>query len=185
MFENSRLSTRRLLLRAPVLADADSITRIASDPRVALTTASIPHPYPDNGAVEFIERIHARAGRDRRNFAIILASTDELVGMIGFAGDGLCAELTYMIAPLHWGHGLATEAGRAVMRHLFDDLEYCAVAATAMMTNPASERVLHKLGFANVGEEVRDVPLRGDNLTISCWRLKRPAADEMSVRSVR
>jgi RimJ/RimL family protein N-acetyltransferase len=48
--EPLELLTERLRLRTPQIADADAIQSIVADPRVALTTASIPHPYPEGGA---------------------------------------------------------------------------------------------------------------------------------------
>jgi len=61
--------TDRLPLRTPQIEDADAIQSIVADPRVALTIASIPHPYPEGGAKSFI--LHVRKSRDRRNLAII------------------------------------------------------------------------------------------------------------------
>ncbi|SFG16890.1 Protein N-acetyltransferase, RimJ/RimL family [Novosphingobium sp. CF614] len=171
MIDHLRLSTERLLLRMPARTDAPRLHIIASDPRVALTTASIPHPYPAEGAEEFIGRIHARCGLDWRSLAIIDLMTDDLIGMVGFVGDGTSAELTYMIAPSRWGQGIATEASSAVIRYLFDQRGYRMVTATAMTTNPASARVLQKLGFEKAGKAPREIPLRGSIHLISSWRL--------------
>jgi RimJ/RimL family protein N-acetyltransferase len=70
--ETLELWTDRLLLRTPQIEDADAIQPIVADPRVALTTASIPHPYPEGGAKSFILHVRKMASRDRRNLAIIV-----------------------------------------------------------------------------------------------------------------
>ena len=60
------LKTRRLILRPPVPSDADAIQRHVSDRRVAETTALIPHPYPEGGALDWIRRVEAaRLAEDR------------------------------------------------------------------------------------------------------------------------
>lgn len=173
MGSDFHLLTTRLLLRPPAQSDAFQLQVIASDPRVALTTASIPYPYPANGSEEFIKRIDARSGPNRRSLAIVDRSTEGFIGMIGFAGDGVTADLTYLIAPCRWGQGFATEAGRAIVHYLFDERGYARVSATAMTNNPASERVLQKLGFEKQGEQLCEVPLRSGVFSISSWLVSR------------
>jgi hypothetical protein len=48
------LLTERLRLRTPRIDDVAVIQLIAADSHVALTTASVPHPYPEDGAKGFI-----------------------------------------------------------------------------------------------------------------------------------
>jgi len=167
------LLTSRLRLRTPVVGDAESLRLIASDPRVALTTASIPHPYPHEGAIQFIQQIRGVAGTDRRNLAITLSGGDELIGMVGFIGDGPEAELSYMVSPSHWGQGYATEAASRLVTYIFAETQFAAVTARAMVSNPASEAVLRKVGLRWVREGDVELPLRGGVFPTSFWRLDR------------
>lgn len=64
------------------------------------------------------------------------------------------ASLGLYFAPLYWGRGLATEAGRAFVNLAFDNLKLNRVVADVERGHAASERVLQKLGFASVREEV-------------------------------
>jgi [ribosomal protein S5]-alanine N-acetyltransferase len=51
----------------------------------------------------------------------------------------------------YWGRGYATEAAREVMRYGFGALGLARIFATAMSRNPASIRVLEKIGMREEG----------------------------------
>jgi RimJ/RimL family protein N-acetyltransferase len=74
----------------------------------------------------------------------------QLIGGIGLqqGEDGL--ELGYWIARSHWNKGYATEAARSVLR-LAGTLGHKRVAAHHFVDNPASARVLAKIGFRPTG----------------------------------
>ena len=146
MTASLELLTNRLRLRTPRIEDADALQSIAADPRVALTTASIPHPYPEGGAKGFILHVQNVASPDRRNLAIVLRDRNEMIGMVGYHPDGRESELAYMVSPSHWGSGYASEACRRIIAHIFEVTEATAVVARAMIDNKASEAVLRKAG---------------------------------------
>src|SRR5437899_10863717 len=83
-------------------------------------------PYPDGGAKGFILHVRKMASRDRRNLAITLRDSNELIGMVGYQTKDLESELAYMVSPIHWGSGYASEACIGMVAHIF-----CATAATA------------------------------------------------------
>lgn len=56
------------------------------------------------------------------------------------------AELTYVLHPEHWGQGLATEMGAAVIEHGFS-CGLTSITAGFDVPNAASGRVLERLGF--------------------------------------
>jgi RimJ/RimL family protein N-acetyltransferase len=74
-----------------------------------------------------------------------------IVGGIGFKHEGDDVEMGYWIARGHWGQGYATEAGRAVLE-IARALGRPRVLAGHFTDNPASARVLRKLGFRETGE---------------------------------
>jgi RimJ/RimL family protein N-acetyltransferase len=172
------METGRLVLRDPVIADAPAIQHIASDARVALMTATIPHPYPPGGAEEFIRKM-AEANR-RLNKVILFRPDRRVVGLVGSALTDDTADIAYMIDPAFWGRGIATEAASRVVDYRFDsDASLSAMWAGTMVGNTGSRRVLEKVGFTAVGEKDRELPVRGGTYRIAQWRLTR---DEHNAR---
>jgi RimJ/RimL family protein N-acetyltransferase len=144
------LDTARLILRPFTLADAPDVQRYVSDRDVAAMTLSIPHPYPDGGAETWIGTHAAKyADGQRVSFAITERDTGTLVGAIGLhvkSAHGR-AELGYWIGKPFWGRGYATEAGRAVIQFGFEVLGLNKIHAAVFTKNPASDRVIRKLGM--------------------------------------
>lgn len=60
-------------------------------------------------------------------------------------------ELGYWLAPDRWNRGYATEAGRAVIDMARHALGLDRIVARHHLDNPASGRVLAKLGFREAG----------------------------------
>ena len=64
--------------------------------------------------------------------------------------------------PSHWGRGYATEAGRAVIATVRDSLRIDRLVSGHFVDNPASGRVLRKLGFVATGSiEPRECRAQG------------------------
>jgi ribosomal-protein-alanine N-acetyltransferase len=148
------IATDRLLLRPFGLADAPDVHRLCSAREIAESTLSIPHPYPEGAAEEFILRTRARDEADRSlNLAIVQESDGALVGAIAldFEREHGRAEVGYWIGVPYWGRGYATEAAAAVVRHAFEVEGLNRVFAHHFTRNPASGRVLEKIGMRHEG----------------------------------
>lgn len=146
-----RLATERLLLRPFVLADAPTVERLAGAFEVADTTLNIPHPYPVGAAAAWIGSHEAawEAGK-RLSLAICVADApNDAVGAIGLALEAEHArgEIGYWIGAPMWGRGYATEGARAVVAYGFTALGLNRIQARHFLRNPASGRVLQKLGM--------------------------------------
>lgn len=61
------------------------------------------------------------------------------------------AEVGYMVHPDQWNQGYATDAVRELCGYAFTERRYNKVTARAYETNPASRRVLEKVGFIEEG----------------------------------
>jgi RimJ/RimL family protein N-acetyltransferase len=148
------LDTTRLRLRGFTLADAPAVQRLAGAQEVARSTALIPHPYPDGVAEQWI-RTHPAAWSTHRglSLALTLRSSGELIGAISltFAEAHARAELGYWIGVPHWGRGYATEAAHAVTDYGFRTLGLRRVQAHHYASNPASGRVMMKIGLRPEG----------------------------------
>jgi RimJ/RimL family protein N-acetyltransferase len=143
--------TERLLLRPGWLQDAPALHRAIGEEAVVRNLASAPWPYTVADAEAFL----ATERGPRTASLLIFRRTEaapELVGTIGFgAMPGGATELGYWIARPYWGRGYATEAGRAVIAIARDALRLDRLHAGHFLDNPASGRVLEKLGFRPTG----------------------------------
>ena len=143
--------TERLLLRPGWAQDAPALHAAIADEGIVRNLASAPWPYTPEDAEAFLAR-----ERDPSEPALMIlrrtAGPPELVGSIGFGRrpDGEL-EFGYWIARRHWGRGYATEAGKALIANARDSLRIGKLNAGHFLDNPASGRVLRKLGFKPTG----------------------------------
>jgi len=133
---------------------AREIQALAADEAIARWTA-IPHPYPLDGGLAFVERAQRlRARGMRETFAVCEAG--RLLGVATLARHETTpdhAELGYWIGRPYWGRGYATAAGRQLLAHGFGRMRLVLVFARCFSGNRASIRVLEKLGLGFVGLE--------------------------------
>lgn len=138
--------SQRLFLRPAFPEDSAAIFAGINDEGVARNLARAPWPYGIEDA-----RAFAALPQDQRlpHFLVTLPG----VGVIGSAGLGEHEgepEIGYWIARAHWGRGYATEAAGAVLR-IARSLGHARVTAGHFTDNPASGRVLRKIGFMPTG----------------------------------
>jgi len=169
------LRTRRLVLRAFEPADAPVVQRLAGAAAVADTTLNIPHPYPDGAAEAWIQS-HAPAWARRTSVCFAITEEGELRGAISFSlsAQHQLAELGYWIGEAYWGRGLATEAARAMVDFAFEVCRVNRVQALHYARNPASGRVLEKVGMVREGVH-RERIRKGDRFedVVECAILRR------------
>lgn len=154
------LAAGRVVLRPFAMRDAAEVQRLAGDRAVADMTLNIPHPYEDGIAERWIDRqADDFAKGEEATFAIVRASGGALVGAISLMSmvKDHQAELGYWIGTPYWNQGLCTEAARAVLRFAFLDLGLVRVHACHFARNPASRRVLEKLGMRHEGRRRQHV----------------------------
>ncbi len=148
----AEIRTERLILRPPETADARRIGMLSRDRDVARMVSLMPYPQTDIGAEGFILIMQARAklGNDRV-YAIHLPGEGP-IGVCGAHAHGEAGiEVGYWLGRPFWGKGFATEAARAVTAAA-QRLARGPVTAGHFVDNPASGRVLEKVGFVYTGE---------------------------------
>lgn len=159
------LATKRLTLRRARPDDLDQLHALVSDFDVVGTTGTWPWPP------------------DRAFTATRCAPGDAATGLSGpmFLGDRMIGsmachdgDLGYLIARPFWGQGYASEMARALVAHVFATYDWCELRAYVYDANPASARVLQKLGFTVT--EHCDLPnaARGASLPGQRFILPRP-----------
>jgi ribosomal-protein-alanine N-acetyltransferase len=163
------LKTERLTLRPLLATDAQSFVSFAGDADVARMTARIPHPYSLAQAEEWIGRATQAS---ETVFAIVYQ--DALIGCTGYmAEDDGRAELGFWIGKPFWNRGFATEATRAVASRAFVCGEIHTLSAGHFMDNPASGRVLEKLGFTPTGTGTWPCVARGEEVPCMVFQLEQ------------
>lgn len=154
------IRSERLFLRPAFPEDWKEIHAGICDESVVRMLASAPWPYREDDARAFV----ARPQHPLLPHCLITLPGDAGAPIIGAIGlerrqDGV--ELGYWLARRHWGRGYATEAGRALLAS-GRAVGHRLVHAAHALDNPASGRVLEKLGFRTTGEiRVRDSAGRG------------------------
>jgi len=163
--------TERLLLRPAWLEDAPALAEAIADETVARNLARAPWPYRPVDAEEYVGR---QIEAERPDMLIFLRTRGKprLVGGIGLAdAPGGAAELGYWITRTCWGLGYATEAARAAVSIAFDGLRLPALVSGHFADNPASGRVLRKLGFRPSGTTTRYSAARSGDAPSIDYRL--------------
>lgn len=170
------LETERLILRPFSLADAPAVQRLAGSRAVADTITGIPHPYPDGAAEAWIAE-HPRLFAEGKEvtLAIVRKADRALIGSISLMdiAPGYQAELGYWVGEPFWGEGYCTEAARAVLDYAFGTLGLTRVYARHFRRNPASGRVMQKLGMTHEGCLRRHVAKRGKLEDIELYGILR------------
>ena len=148
------LETPRLLLRPFTLTDAPEVQRLAGAPEIAEMTLNVPHPYADGMAEAWIGGHAARfAAGEAVTFAIAARDEGRLLGCIGLvmAPRHHRAELGYWLGVPFWNQGYMTEAAGAVVSYAFGTLSLHKITASHLARNPASGRVMEKIGMTREG----------------------------------
>ena len=148
------LLTERLLLRSFTLEDAADLQRLVGEFDVASTLTNMPHPYEDGMAEEWMQSCSDKyENGEALNFAITCRADKHLIGGIGLRRDqeNENAELGYWIGKPYWNCGYATEAAKAVVAYSFEVLKLNRIHAKHYKRNPASGRVLEKIGMQYEG----------------------------------
>lgn len=162
------LRSDRLTLRRLVPDDAVHFARLLGhDSESVQMMATMPDPCTEEAARGWIE-MRTSSGHV---FAITRTDDEEFLGCIGFGGQSDTFHLGYWIGRPYWGQGYVTEAVRAVIKFARSP-GYTKMKAETLPNNPASARVLEKVGFRKVGNAMVDTPLRGGPCEVNQYELE-------------
>ncbi len=168
------LETERLLLRPPDFCDVPAVASLIGGWDVAKNLANVPHPYRESDAREFVSRTQMMsASGESFCFAILRKADDVFMGCSGLNLKDGRFELGYWLGKPYWGQGYATEAAKKVVSFAFRDLKATSLLAGWFHDNPASGRVLEKLGGRPDGAEPRHSLARGHSVYCNMMALTR------------
>lgn len=150
-----QLSTARLLLSQPTVADLeDIIFYLNQTSEFAENTLSISFPYEKKDAEFWLKM--ADEGFEKKDAFIFGIREKENLKLIG--GIGLhCllehnkAEVGYWLGKPFWNKGYVSEALKEVLKFGFETLKLNKMYASHFIHNPASGKVLIKNGFQHEG----------------------------------
>ncbi len=149
------LETDRLILRKFVIEDSEAMyNNWASEDEVTKFLT-----WPTHSDVEVTKAVLSSWIADYNkadfyNWAIELKEIGEVIGNISVVHvkeNIECAEFGYCMGTKWWGLGIMPEAGKEVVRYLFEEVGFNRIAATHAKNNPKSGRVMQKIGMTYEG----------------------------------
>ncbi|MFF2089235.1 GNAT family N-acetyltransferase [Paenibacillus sp. NPDC058174] len=147
------IETDRLLLREFIPSDLDAVHKYASNPVVVKHMLWGPNTVDDSQSyLNMVIGMQEQTPRQGFELAVILKESEQL---IGGSGIHICSpaigELGYCFHELHWGHGYASEAARALLSFGFGELNLHRIFATCRPDNIGSAKVMQKIGMRYEG----------------------------------
>jgi RimJ/RimL family protein N-acetyltransferase len=171
--------TPRLLLRPGFPEDAPALAAAIADEAIVRNLATAPWPYRMRDAEAFL----AKPRDPILPSLLIFERTDSHPQLVGSCGLGRrpsgSVEMGYWIARPFWGRGIATEACEALI-DIARTLGLPSLEGSHFIDNPASSRVLEKLGFEPLGITApRMSCARGEEVPARLMRLELRDAVEV------
>jgi RimJ/RimL family protein N-acetyltransferase len=169
------IETKRLKLRRLRMSDAPRIAQFCNDPGVGRMLAQTPLPYLEAAAEGWIMIARARAPGAHYTFAVDIEG-EGIIGCVGAHAqkDG-GFEIGYWFGRPYWGQGLGTEAVGAFIGAA---RALGPLTAGHFVDNPASGRLLRKVGFDYTGEIKRMFSMgRGESVDCKRMRYGRSSVD--------
>lgn len=175
------LETDRLFLRPIRMSDTPRIQVLFPNINVLrYMNASIPWPYPENGAEDAVGKmLEAMAVEEEYFWSIVLKDREEegLIGVIGLTPLGE-DHRGFWIGEPYWGQGLMKEATIAVNDFAFDVLGMTELRLDNAQPNIASHRLKESVGAEIIS--ITDCDYVGGRfpgvqwrLTVEAWRAYR------------
>jgi RimJ/RimL family protein N-acetyltransferase len=109
------------------------------------------------------------------NFAVCLRDTGDLIGAIGIVinREHDRGDLGYWIGLPYWNRGFCTEAAGAVVQYGFQWFDLNRIGAIHFTRNPASGRVMEKIGMRHEGVRRQEMKKWGEYVDVACYGILR------------
>ncbi|MEE9431259.1 MAG: GNAT family N-acetyltransferase [Melioribacteraceae bacterium] len=149
-----KLETERLFLRKLEYADKRDIFEYANIPE---SSKYLPWDVHESemDTLDFLNITYDRYNNDKAaSWGIELKSSRKIIGTAGFATldkENFSGEIGYVISKDFWDKGYATEAGNAILKFGFEQMQLNRIEARCHIDNKGSARVLEKLGMSFAG----------------------------------
>lgn len=179
MSRSFEFRSERFLMRPPRTKDARQIACCVNDAEMARNLARLPHPYAPQDALDWIAYVKKARQRGSEYAFVITHDEAGVIGSVGFnRATGEAWEIGYWVAKAVQKRGVATEAASALLAWGNAEFGVTQFVAGHFQDNPASGRVLEKLGFKRIGEKMMFSQGRGGK--DRAWRYARGASTEVA-----
>lgn len=166
----TRLTTKRLTMRRCQPSDFDALQELVSDFDIVRMTATWPYPADPE-----LTRERCAPFDPEKGMVGLVHCDGALVGTMGLAKKtDEAPQMGYMFSRSHWGQGFASEMGRALIDHCWETYNWPLIRADVFDDNPASARVLEKLGFHELDGSIGHSVARGASHPLRNFQLLRP-----------
>ena len=151
-FPDPPLQDDMVVLRPWSMDDVPDLVRCCNDPEIHRWLDSMPAPYTEDDAVEFVATVADKLRDDIVRFALADASTGALWGGLGvrIVADGV-AQTGYWVAPDARGRGVGSRAATLASRWALRTLPIARLQLFTDVDNHASIRVAEHAGFVREG----------------------------------
>lgn len=163
MNDKVELTTKRLFLRPVETEDAKAIFNYRSDAETNKYQAWIPKTIDDVDS--FLNKISPEIDIADTwfQFAIVEIKNTKIIGDVGIHFvDGEQAELGCTLAKKYHGKGYATEALKAVMDYLFNELNKHRIIGSIDPKNVSSIELVERLSFKKVAHFKESLLINGE-----------------------
>ena len=147
--------TKRLIIRPYETDDVDAVWQVVRREEIYTTTYAIPKDYTRERVewwISFVE--NCRKNGTSLEFGMFDKKSGRYIGncgLINIKKQHKSADICYFIDPDLFSMGYATEGAEAMLSLAFYVLTLNRVGGVCMTINPASRRVMEKLGFLYEG----------------------------------
>ena len=144
-----RIETARLSLQRLRYVDAEEIFYVYASKPEATKFMAWPTHQSINDTRNFLNyAVYGWARGADYSFAIRLKDSNRMIGSCGLVNEEGKIQFGYVLSPLHWGRGYATEATQVLLSQLKNHTGIFRVSTFVDAENTASIKVLKKCGFS-------------------------------------
>ncbi len=146
---NFLIETKRLIIRKFKDSDYADLHEYLSDPAIYIFEPGSPV------SLEQAKELSAERAKGNDFLAVILKGTSRMIGHLYFKQVGYPANMTwelgYIFNSKYYRKGYASESARALVEYAFNNFKAHRIMARCDPNNPASWKLLEKVGFRREG----------------------------------
>lgn len=157
------IETERLILSQLEERDIPFIVEYLQHRIFSDLTSNIPYPYVENDARSWL-KMSKEAFDNHIGYTFAIRNKEgQIIGAIGLHDrDDDKAELGYWLGIPYWNKGYVTEAAKAIVNFGLNEIMFNKIFATHFLHNPASGRIMEKIGMGQEAVLIKEVKKDGE-----------------------